>query len=343
MTASERTRSPQTFRLDDPSLATVEPDPDPPGVPAADTAPPQAGKVEIPTAADFSPGMRWGAILVSAMAGLAALAAGAWYARFVSVALAREDWVGWTAFGLLALASAAAAVLLLREVVGLMRLQRLGRLRKDVEAAFREKDLSRERIVARQLASMLRTRPDLAWNLARFGEHERDVHDPQELFRLAERELIAPLDRDARRIILASAKRVSVVTALSPVAFISVTYVLIANLRLLRALATLYGGRPGIIGAFKLARMVVTHLLATGGVALTDDLLGQFLGQDVLRRLSRRLGEGAFNGTMTARIGTAAVEVTRPLPFIEAPAVRLRDLVAELFRRAPADGEVARR
>jgi putative membrane protein len=129
---------------------------------------------------------------------------------------------------------------------------------------------------------------------------------------------------------------------LSPMAAISVTYVLIENLRMLRALATLYGGRPGIIGAFKLARMVVTHLLATGGVALTDDLIGQFLGQDVLRRLSRRLGEGAFNGAMTARIGTAAIEVTRPLPFIEAPAVRLRDVVTELFRRAPADGEVAR-
>ena len=27
---------------------------------------------------------------------------------------------------------------------------------------------------------------------------------------------------------------------------------------------------------------------------MTDDLVGQFIGQDVLRRLSRRLGEGAF-------------------------------------------------
>jgi putative membrane protein len=343
MTPKVRPRAPQAFWPDDPSLATVEPDPHPTDVLAADTARPQAGKVEIPTAADFSGGMRWGAILISAMVGLAALAAGAWYARFVSVALAREDWVGWTAFGLLTLAFAAAAVMLLREVVGLMRLRRLGRLRKDVEAAYKEQDLKRERIVVHQLTLMLRTRPELAWSVARFREHERDVHDSQELFRLAERELIAPLDRDARRVILASAKRVSVVTALSPVAFISVTYVLIENLRMLRSIATLYGGRPGIIGALKLARMVITHLVVTGGVALTDDLLGQFLGQDVLRRLSRRLGEGAFNGTMTARIGTAAVEVTRPLPFMEAPGVRLRDLIAELLRRAPANGEGARK
>jgi putative membrane protein len=341
MTANERRRPPQSFRPDDPSISIVEIDPDP-GV-LAEPVPPPAGKFGRSTAADLSGGIRWGAILACAMAGLAALAAGAWYARFVSVALAREDWVGWTAFCLLALAATAAAIMLLRELVGLLRLQRLCRLREEVDAAFSEQDLKRERALVHQLTAILRTRPELAWNLARFREHERDVHDSRDLFRLAERELVAQLDRDARRVVLASAKRVSVVTALSPAAFIAVTYVLFENLRMLRALATLYGGRPGTIGAFKLARMVVTHLVATGGVALTDDLFGQFLGQDVLRRLSRRLAEGAFNGAMTARIGTAAIEVTRPLPFIDVPAVRLRDVVTELIRRAPADGEAERR
>ena len=167
------------------------------------------------------------------------------------------------------------------------------------------------------------------------------MHDSGELFRLAERDLIAPLDRDARRIVLASAKRVSVVTALSPIASIAVTYVLIENLRMLRALAALYGGRPGIVGAFKLARMVATHMIATCGVALTDDLLGQFLGQDVLRRVSRRLGEGAFNGAMTARIGTAAIEVTRPLPFIEA--AFQRQLAGSQPQARVPEGRVVRR
>jgi putative membrane protein len=114
---------------------------------------------------------------------------------------------------------------------------------------------------------------------------------------------------------------------------IAVAYVLIENMRLLRALATLYGGRPGLLGALKLGRMVLAHIVATGGIAMTDDLLGQFLGQDILRRLSRRLGEGVFNGALTARIGTVAVEVCRPLPFIEAAPVRLRDFMGELLRR----------
>ena len=100
----------------------------------------------------------------------------------------------------------------------------------------------------------------------------------------------------------------------------------------LRSLAALYGGRPGFFGLLRLAHLVFGHLLATGGIALTDDLLGQFLGQDILRRLSRRLGEGAFNGALTARIGIAATEVIRPLPYLTTKPPRVRDVLGEVLK-----------
>jgi putative membrane protein len=143
---------------------------------------------------------------------------------------------------------------------------------------------------------------------------------------------MVPLDAEARTAITRAAKRVATVTALSPMAVIAVTYVLIENLRLLRALATLYGARPGFAGVMRLGRMVLTHIVATGGLAMTDDLLGQFLGQDLLRRLSRRLGEGAFNGALTARIGVTTLEAIRPMPFRIAKPPRLRDVLAEALK-----------
>jgi len=108
--------------------------------------------------------------------------------------------------------------------------------------------------------------------------------------------------------------------------------VAVENMRLLRGLAGLYGGRPGFFGVLRLAQLVFAHIVATGGVAMTDDLLGQFLGQDILRRLSRRLGEGAFNGALTARIGIAAIEVIRPLPFLAAKRPRVREVLGEVLR-----------
>jgi len=283
---------------------------------------------------DLSRGIRWGGLLISGLLGLLALATTLWFTRYVEVALARDDWVGWLALCLLGVIALSALVLVLREIIGLFRLARLGYLKREVTEALNASDIKRERSAVRDLKRILSRRADLHWALARFSQHERAVLKPGDLLALADRELLLPLDQEARRVVLTAAKRVGIVTAISPMAWIAMLYVLVENVRTLRALAGLYGGRPGPLGALKLARMVLGHIIATGGVALTDDLLGQFLGQDLLRRLSRRLGEGAFNGALTARVGAAAVEVCRPLPFITVPPIRARDMLAELFRRS---------
>lgn len=328
------TRKPRSFPPDDPAVMPI---PEATATPTSRTAPPRKPRpepVNRPTAIDISRGIRWGGMLLSAAVGLLVLSTTLWFVRYVQVALARQDWVGWLAFSLMSFAALCVIVLILREIIGLFRLARLGRLRTEVSEALKSGDAAAERRAVNHLKSMLANRADLSWPLARFSEHEADVHNPRDLLSLADRELMMPLDQEARRTVLAASKRVATVTAISPMAWIAMLYVLIENLRMLRALAGLYGGRPGPLGALRLGRMVVGHILATGGVALTDDLLGQFLGQDLLRRLSRRLGEGAFNGALTARVGAAAVEVCRPLPFISAPPIRARDMLAEAFRRA---------
>jgi putative membrane protein len=333
-----QTRRPRAFAPDDPALrVSTELPLDPPVTetgPLAARRRRQASRTTVrPTAGDLSRGIRWGSMLISGIFGLIALSTVLWFTRYVQVALERQDWVGWLAFGLLSIVGFSTLVLILRELYGLIRLKRLTALRQDVTHAIDTNDAQSERRAVRHLKSILAGRADLQWQLARFSEHERAVLDPGELLSLADRELIMPLDQQVRRTVLAAAKRIGMVTAISPMPWIAMLYVLIENLRMLRAIAGLYGGRPGPLGALRLGRLVIGHILATGGVALTDDLVGQFLGQDLLRRLSRRLGEGAFNGALTARVGAAAVDVCRPLPFISAPPVRARDMLAEAFRR----------
>ena len=341
-------RQPQVFDASDPALMIEAPPPElvmaPKGRGHDKTAAVETGDA-AKTTTDAPVGTRvrgfwlsWPALLTAALGALASLAAGVAFAQFVSIVLARTDWVGMTGWALLALAALAGLVIVTREMIGLMRLGRLAHLRREAESALRSRDIAAERGVVRRLRRALGRRPELAWAASRFAEHENDVRDPGDLLALADRELVAPLDMDARRLILGSAKRVSLVTAMSPVAFVAVGFVLVENMSLLRRLATLYGGRPGFLGGMRLARMVFVHILATGGVALTDDLIGQFIGQDLARRLSRRLGEGLFNGALTARIGVAALEVCRPLPYVGAKPVRIRDILTELTRRGPAAG-----
>jgi putative membrane protein len=320
-----QSRGPRVFAPDDPKIVDEAPQ-------SVDDD--LAAEGALPEARPIAPkGASIGGVFLSAVVGLVGLALTASFMSFVSTALARDDWIGWTATSLALVAVAAGLIIVLREIVGLVRLGRLSRLKRDAETALRTKDVALERKTVAALTETFRGRRDLSWNLAKLRDHAGDVRDAGDLLRLADREVMAPLDAAARRLVLRSAKRVSVVTAMSPMVWIAMLYVAAENLRLLRGLATLYGGRPGGLGAFRLARMVVTHIVATGGVAMTDDLLGQFLGQDLLRRLSRRLGEGVFNGALTARIGTAAIEVTRPIPYLDSEPVRVRDLLPELLKR----------
>ncbi len=327
-------RKPLLFEPDDPAIIDV---------PSRRQSPIDAAvPASAPAAATRSDGAArfgWGAMLFSALGGLAAIAAGIWFARFVSVAFGRDDWIGWAAIGLSAIAGLAALAIVLREIAGLWRLQRLDGLRKAANQAVLKPDLKTEAAIADRLTGLFEGRPELAWSLARFRQHQRDIRDAGDLLILADRELLAPLDVIARRTVMTSCRRVATVTAMSPWALIAFVFVTYESLRMIRNVAALYGGRPGFIGVFRLARIVTGNLIAAGGVALTDDLLGQFLGQDVLHRLSRRLGEGAFNGALVARLGTAAIDVARPLPYIVTPPVRARDFLVELFRKSAAGGD----
>ncbi|MGV1013582.1 MAG: YcjF family protein [Methyloceanibacter sp.] len=298
-------------------------------------APPSAAEpVPLPTVRaipDLRRGLRWGSIFLGALAALVSLIASIWLYDWVISLIARDDWIGWVAAVLLGLVVLALVMIILREIMGLARLGRLGKIRHEADSAARQNDKALAIDVTSRLKRLYGGRKDLAWGLERLAEHEHDIMDAEELLRLTERTLVAPLDPVARRIVAASAKRVSVVTAVSPGALIDMLFVGAENLRMLRRLATLYGARPGTLSLFKLARMVVTHIVLTGGIAIGDDVIHQVIGHGLTAKLSARLGEGLFNGALTTRVGIAAIDVCRPLPYIESQRPRFRELVAEVI------------
>jgi putative membrane protein len=317
-------RKPAAFRVEEVDVFV------PPDVPEAASEVVSLPPPRLRSMPDLGRGLRWGSIFIGALGGLVSLLASLWLYDYVLALLARADWLGWAAAGLLALVLLALLMIILREVAGLARLGRLGRIRHEADSATRQNDKPLAIDVAERLKRLYAGRKDLAWGLKRLAEHEHDIMDASELLRLTERTLVAPLDPFARTVVAASAKRVSVVTAVSPGALIDMIFVGAEYLRMLRRLATLYGARPGILSLLKLARMVVTHIVLTGGIALGDDVLHQLIGHGLTAKLSARLGEGLFNGALTTRIGIAAIDVCRPLPYIESQRPRFRELVAEV-------------
>jgi putative membrane protein len=96
--------------------------------------------------------------------------------------------------------------------------------------------------------------------------------------RLLDRLVISPLDEESHRIIARRARRVTLLTTVTPAAALDLVFVAAQNLRMLRELAELYGGRPSTLSTLKLARMVVSHL----GPGLAFDNLQHVVGKGLL-------------------------------------------------------------
>lgn len=235
---------------------------------------------------------------------------------FVTGLLARNALLGWIAFVLVAVAVLVAAIMALKEWAAFARLARLDGLRERAVTARIEGDVKGARAVVAALIRLYAARGDTAWGRARLEERQGEVMDADALLALAENEVLAPLDAEARIVIEVAARQVALVTALVPLALADVAAALFANLRMIRRIAEIYGGRSGSFGSLRLLRKVFSSLVATGAVALTDDLIGSVAGGGVLSKLSRRFGEGVVNGALTARVGVAAMELCRPLPFV---------------------------
>jgi len=217
--------------------------------------------------------------------------------------------------------------LCLRELAAFSRLARLDGLHHDVGEALAQNDLKSARAVTDRLVGLYQGREDTRWGRDRLAELRGDQLDAQALLALTEAELLGPLDIAASREVEAAARQVATVTALVPLALADVVAAMTSNLRMIRRVAEVYGGRSGFFGSWRLTRVVLSHLVATGAVAVGDDMLEPILGGTMLAKLSRRFGEGLVNGALTARVGVAAMEVCRPMPFSEARRPKVRSII----------------
>jgi putative membrane protein len=308
-----------------PDTAPSVPDPDPTGPDAPQGRAMQAAATLAARRPSRLSRLFWGLLLTILGA---VLSITAW--DFVTGLIARAPIFGYAVTALMAAFVSVLLIIALHELAAFSRLASIDSLHRASQSALAEDDLAAARAVVADLTRLYAARDDTRWGRDRLAERQADQFDAAGLLGLAEIELLVPLDRAATREIEAAARQVATVTALVPLAMADVVAALTANIRMIRRIAEIYGGRSGVLGGWRLARAVMTHLVATGAVAVGDDLIGSVAGGGLLSKVSRRFGEGLVNGALTARVGVAALEVCRPLPFTRAR----RPSVSGLVKRA---------
>ena len=251
----------------------------------------------------------WGAVF--ALLSMAITLA-AW--DFVESLLARNIWLGRAALGLTMLIVLVLIIAIFRELIGFSRLRTLDNLREDATKA-RKADRATALKTLSRFDRLYAGRPELRWARDEVKNQQDELLDADSLVDLAEKHLMEPLDSLARLEIEAASRQVAAATALIPLALVDVLVALSSNVSMIRRIAVIYGGRAGVFGSWRLLKGVAAHLVATGAVAIGDDMIGSMVGGGALSKISRRFGEGVINGTLTARVGVAAMEICRPMPF----------------------------
>lgn len=275
-------------------------------------------------------GLTAGKLLFGSLSILASLALGYWLDSLIRALFDRLPWLGWVALGLTVLAILSLIAIAWRELRGLQRLEKVADLRAELEKIEPAPSTKEAKHLVGRVTRFLGDRPQTARGRKAIASLEHEIVDGPQLIAFAERELLATLDREARMLVINAARRVSVVTAVSPRASFDMIYVGWEAIRLVRSIAILYGGRPGGFGMVRLFRDVIAHLAVTGTVAAGDSIIQQAVGHGIAARISTRLGEGVINGLMTARIGISAMDLCRPMPFTELKRPRVSEFFTDL-------------
>jgi putative membrane protein len=323
---SERKPRPMAIRLDDEARPALN-------VAIVEQPEPSAASAPLPIVAPRSRrGFRFGALFASGLAGLVSLALGLWVTHLIEALFQAAGGLGDVGLLLLALTLFGLAGLAWRELRAIFRQREIGKLSEAIALAHATDDRVAARALVAEMMGLYRDRPETTRGRAETARASHDIVDGRDLIAIAERELLAPLDERAKHIVATAAKRVSMVTAISPRAVLDFFFAAAQLVVMVRKISGIYGGRPGFLGFLSVIKSVGAHLALTGGMAAGDSLLQQVVGHGIASRISARLGEGVLNGLMTTRVGLAAIAACRPSPFLSRPAPNVSEVAPFLFR-----------
>ncbi|MDX7988224.1 TIGR01620 family protein [Xenorhabdus sp. 12] len=176
--------------------------------------------------------------------------------------------------------------------------------------------------------------------LQRWQAAMHETHNDREIVLLYSKLVQPVLDAQAKKEISRSAAESALMIAVSPLAIVDMAFIAWRNIRLINRIAALYGIELGYFSRIRLFRLVLLNIAFAGASELVREVGMDWLSQDIAARLSARAAQGIGAGLLTARLGIKAMELCRPLPWIEGDKPKLGDfrhqLLAQIKGTLPA-------
>ncbi len=234
--------------------------------------------------------------------------------------------LGWPFAGLLAVVVVTTFGTLWKEVFNLRRVRRAERLRLTGQRLAGSELHGEAEGYLHDLDQQLGERHKAEIRAA----SERGLADA-EILALYERQVLAPRDKRAYRLVLEASRDIGLLTALSPLGLMDGLLVLWRATMMIRGIARAYGLALGSAAAFGLLRRCIRNAAIAGLADVVSHAAFEHVGASLAALLSARAGQGAGNALLAGRLGLEAIRLTRPLPFIAEPEPRLSHVRAAIF------------
>lgn len=153
--------------------------------------------------------------------------------------------------------------------------------------------------------------------LQRWRASLHETHNDKEVLALYVSLVQPVLDNRARQEISRSAAESTLMIAVSPLALVDMAFIAWRNLRLINRIATIYGIELGYFSRIRLFKLVLLNIAFAGASEMVREIGLDWMSQDLAARLSARAAQGIGAGLLTARLGIKAMELCRPLPWLE--------------------------
>ncbi|KGD73089.1 hypothetical protein HA49_12915 [Tatumella morbirosei] len=159
----------------------------------------------------------------------------------------------------------------------------------------------------------------------------QDSHNDREVMVLYAARVQPVADKQARAKISRYAAESTLMIAVSPLAMVDMAFIAWRNIRMINQIARIYGIELGYFSRLRLFRGVLFNIAFAGASELVREVGLDWMSQDIMARLSARAAQGIGAGLLTARLGIKAMELCRPLPWLNDDKPRLADFRSELL------------
>ncbi|SDK80909.1 putative membrane protein [Modicisalibacter muralis] len=239
----------------------------------------------------------------------------------------------WSLLGLLALGLGGGA--LARELWRLRKLRRHAALRQKLQTLENTTGRDAQHLAERLREQMGLDRDHPHWQA--YLQAHQPHHDGAETRQLLAHHLLAPRDREARRLISRMAGDTAIMVSISSLTLVDMMLVAWRNLAMLERIAALYGLELGYASRLRLFRRVLANMAFAGASEMASEASMELFSMNLASKLSARAAQGLGVGLLSARLGLRALRLTRPLPFDNGhandQAPRIADLRSELWQR----------